>query len=684
MLHLGLPAVYLLCFLAGVAIERTLIVNQILLRAIAIATLAAAQLLLSIQLLSLGSWLTAGKLLLANFAATALVWIGSRSAGPSLERKPWRQLWREARAAFEDVRKERETLLLVAFAAGSMLLTVGLGALMLPTGDIYHFEMPLYWRQHASLLPFAINDPRVVTTSFLAEALALPGYLYANSGLMFIWLTLLGAALGMAVVFGLARGIGCDRAAAAGAAALLVGGSAFNLNLLNLRACNYWAGAWTGASMLFLFELVRSREKGIRRPMTMLGGSVACLCMACGAKNPTVVIVPVYLGCLVLALGRHVRTPAAWLTCAGSAAAGIACSGVAWNYVENARWFGDPRGPAYMQQHVSRDYSLPAIWTRMLRGAGVLVCDTVYLPPRWQPASGAVARKAIEALGGRERLAEDAGFHSVLERTFEPRKAFGLIGVLFLMPGMILAVMKVAQPGVCAPPWSRERSASLLWMVIGAFVLGHAFLRWQSNGLYRVMPFFAVLAAPFCGLALARRWARVSALLVLALSLSVFALVNLSVVARRFDLSPSVASFARLAGAKEWGRDGTFQAKGEAAGSLRVREGYTDREILQAALRDVPDGSRIGFVAGEGFESYYLFGPRLINEVTSLTDSNQPGRIIALPRPAPSFLVIQAPDDARRRWAFEHGYESLAEAWVGGLPLIGVFQLKSSRVTGVN
>ena len=126
-----------------------------------------------------------------------------------------------------------------------------LGALMIPLGDSYHYEMPLFWIQNRAVGPFPVNNPRINTISFSAKPWRCPAAcicttvrclsqsllwpVFCVSVWSFPWPERWGAA-----------------GASACAAAITLGFPDFALTFLVVTAGNYLLGMWTGASLLFL------------------------------------------------------------------------------------------------------------------------------------------------------------------------------------------------------------------------------------------------------------------------------------------------------------------------------------------------------------------------------------------------------------------------------------------------
>ena len=88
--------------------------------------------------------------------------------------------------------------------------------------------------------------------------------------------------------------------------------------------------------------------------------------------------------------------------------AGVLCSGVFWNYAWNFKWYGNIGGPPAMRELlVSRDQSIPSVWTRCCRGAVLFLFDVTWLPRSADKTYEAVCQKAVGFLGGQKELTED-------------------------------------------------------------------------------------------------------------------------------------------------------------------------------------------------------------------------------------------------------------------------------------
>jgi hypothetical protein len=660
----GFTLIYLLCLASGVSIASRLPLNNLLERTIVVVTAAAGQLLIAIQCLSLVTRLNGTWLIVANVLLTALVWGAAWFWSPPRDWISWRTLLTRGWQEITTQKKEPVVVLLLALALIATVVHCSLGALMIPLGDSYHYEMPLFWAQHQTLDHFPVNNPRINCISFLGEALTLPGFLYLHSSVMFAVITFVAALLGLGVVFALARSMGCSPGASAGAAAITLAFTDFALNFLVFEAGHYLLAMWVGASLLFL---IGSRPSGNMSPqqLTRLGCSVFCFLMACGAKNTVVFLAPLYLTGLVAALERFIvkrQVILVMVLCGGLASLS---SGLVWNYVSNQLWYGDSRGPKFMQGHLSGDFGFRAIWTRECRGAVLVALDTMWIPQSARAAYAGVCEKAVEILGGQGKLAEDNGFNTFNPEDRRPLKGCGWVGPLFLLPGLIIAagrclgIRRFMSGGTGS---TRFAIALLLLFVVGSFVIPHAALRWQRIGLLRLMPAFSILAAPFCALVLERKWLRVAALAVLLASTAVFVTYDLSMIGRRFDTATQNRLFGKILRlGTQHGMTVQYQWKDQPPGTFFTAEDYTARGICQKFLEYVPSPTVIGYAGEVNGELVWLFGPGYRNKVIPLVDDRKPDQLLDPPADVEYVLVSGRRPEADA-WASQQGFQPVFQA----------------------
>lgn len=671
---LSLVLIYFLCVMTGVCVERRLSLDGLLQRVIMIFSAGAGQLMLSIQLLSPCLWLTGSRLMAANVlltaaACAALAWRRAPDTRPS-----GLTLGQRLRAELAPLRHEPLALLLVA---ASLAVAVGaylVGWAMAPYGDSYHVEMPLFWIQHQSILPFPVHNPRIVSLSFLCEALSLPGFLYARWGGVPALLMLFGWLLDVAVVFALARRIGASLTAAAAAAAIISGYTLFAMEALTAIPSCFLAAAWFGASLVFLMD-AHGREQ-----RTQLGCSVFCFVLACGAKNTTALLAPLYLAALLLNLIR-LGAPARWVSMgavlAACGVAGLLCSGVAWNYSANKLWFGSSRGPAAISETVSTDYHPRAIWTRLCRGGVLIAYDTIWLPKSAKPAYAALCADTVQWLGGQRQLAEDDDYYSFQPEVLTTRKGMGLLGMVFFLPGIGVALYRCwsVRGAVRNPAW--HNTVLLVVMSVGAFVLCHLVLRWQGIGVLRLMYPFVIAGAPLASLLLARRWLRGTALLLLLVSAAMFSTFWLGNVSRKLGWHGS--GMARLMARLQNNHVLPVQCQwqGQPARELIMQEDYTYREIYDELLAGIQQPGTFGLIGNLNAECNFLFGRRFQNRVVPLVDSRASDRIIE-PAEGLDYLVAVDKFAEAGEWAETHGFHRILTVSNAGREMLAAYEHQRS------
>ena len=680
----GFTLIYLLCLASGASLESRLGLNSLLERVVVVLTAAIAQLLIAVQCLSLVTHLNGTWLMVANLVLTAAFVGVTRVLPAPSERIAWRTLLARSWQEIAGHKKEPLVLLLLVLALLATTVHFALGALMIPLGDSYHYEMPLFWIQHQTIAHFAINNPRINCVSFLSEALTLPGFLYLHSSVMFVVIAAGGGVLCLGVVYALARQLGCGPGASAAAAAMTPGFTDFALNYLTLEAGHYLLAMWLGASLLFL---IGSRPNGTMSApqLTRLGCSVVCFLMACGAKNTVALLAPLYLLGLAATLRRFVinkRVILVGVLCGGMA---VLVSGVLWNYVSNQLWYGDYRGPKFMQEHLSKDFGVRAIWTRECRGAVLMAFDTMWIPQSARAAYAAACEKGVEVLGGQAKLAEDTGFNTFNAEDRRPLKGCGWVGPLFLLPGIIIALgrwLGIRQFKPDGAESTRFATGLLLLFAVGSFVLPHAALRWQRIGVLRLMPAFSVLAAPFCALVLEKKWPRLAALAVLLVSTLVFLTYDLSMVGRRFELSARHGLFGKILRlGTQHGMTVEYQWGNQAPQTFFAREDYTSRSICQKFLEHVSSPAVIGFAGDVNGETVWLFGPGYRNKIVSLVDDRKPDQLLEPPAGV-QYLLLAGNRSGVGAWAAQWGFQQFFQAnstnMYGGYEFVG-FERKAAE-----
>jgi hypothetical protein len=652
-----------LCFVAtAVLLESRLLLNGLYERLLMIFSLAAGLLILAVQLLSLAASLNGGGLMLAGVVSLVLGLFVQRALRTPADRQSWKSLLISSRAELDGGGGGGFVPALLLVAMGLMAINALVGTCMIPLGDPYHFERQLFWRQNQSIEPFVTYDPRITCTSFAGEALGVAGFIFCKSGVPWVATVWVAGCLTLPLMFLLARRLGCSPRASAMASVLPLGIHSVQQHYLEADSASCLAALWAGAAFLFLLRCGAVAELSAA-VLTRLGCSAFCFLLACGTKNTIVFLAPFFLLALAASLRSRLFTVKALSVLALVGLLALLGSGVGLNFVWNYKWYGNICGPTSMQGHLSHDRSAPAIWTRCCRGAVVFVLDPQWLPRSTQKTYESICHQAVHLLGGKSSLSEDDpslfNFNDLL-----PGEGIGPLGPLFLLPAFVYGVARfwrhndktgntIALPGA-------HDFCVLLAVVTGYAFLSHVFLRSQDIGVWRLMPAFAVLAIPACGLLLEKPAPRLIALILAGICLLNSMAGNLSMVSNRFAVEDDnllqkvllkLGKRAPVAVDFHWGD--------EAPEKAFLREPYNNREIGLLFLQRARHPAVIGFAGGFGSDASTLFGADLSNRITSLVDCSHPEQLLE-PATNVDYLVFPQYSDIEpvkdQRWAEQHGY----------------------------
>lgn len=679
---------YGLCLASGIAVERRIPLTGAFKRVSLILACSTAQIMLAVQVLSLVRAIASGWFLVFNLAVSTAVIFAVRRLPKSPYQLPWGEVLSRVRAGLSRLKRDPALLAFTGLASAYLVSACLIGWAMVPFGDPYHQEMPLFWIQNRSALPFAVQDPRIVSLSFLTEAVSLPGYLYAHSPSMAPLLTFIGAGLCVWAVFCLARRVGGSLSASLCSALLVLGCSVFGLVPVEAQAAGFFSAAWVGASVICLLDSRMECGSRVLRDNNLLL-SVFFFVMACGAKNTTALLAPIYAAALLWALSCLPATPV--LGTAGPrrglrvlflaprrclqglslrmvssfavvAVAGLLFSGMAWNYINNLVWFGNSSGPTFLRQTVSRDYHPRSVWTRVCRGAVEIAYDTLWIPKSAAARYADLSQTTVMALGGEGKLPEDEGFYTFTPQGITPKKGLGLLGVFFVLPALPVALARVlrtrASSVVCVP----HMRHNVLWLLafsVGFFVLGHSILRWQSIGLLRLLLPLVVLAAPLTALLLEKTWAKHLAFALFTLSAMDFSIHSLTLLQHRrmgdgqaFNWIP----FRQQSAPKMV----TCAFEGLPKQDLPLWYDYSSYEISRAFLSHIKQPCRIGAIGDYNTDFNVLFGADYKNLVFPMCDSRAPERIFSPPSDMDYFVAFGMFDRAVS-WAGAHGFHQIAQ-----------------------
>ena len=626
---------------AAAAIESLLLLNTLFERVVMVFSIAAGLLILSGQILSLGTMLNSRGLVWASIVIAGLGFCVRLILPPPGNRIPWKKLLDAAQVELGGEKDGRFVLFLMVAALGYMGLNAVAGAFMLPLGgDAYHYEMPLFWVQNQSIKPFVTHDPRIICASFAGEMLGFPGYSFCKSGAASLAIVWIGGSLSLWLVFLLARRLGCSPRASAVAMILPLGVGSWQQCFIQADAHMCLAGLWCAAGLLFLMRC-RGAVELSQEVLTRLGCAVFCCTLGCSAKNSTIFLAPFFLLATAAILRRLLFKRSVFLVVSGVGVAALLCSGMLWNYAWNFKFCGNISGPPSLQETLAKDHSIGAVWTRCCRGATLFVLDTGWLPRPAQKTYTALCQKTVRLLGGSDVLTDDLEYLYHF-RDLRPGSGLGLIGPVFILPafiyGAILFCRQKLNSNAPTDPTNRADYILLLLAVMIFAFTCHALLRWQNMGLWRLMPAFTMLAAPVTGLLFERRSLRVVAIALVIMSLLVSVVGNLSQISNRFARGnvPLQQFFAKLG--KQPREEVACQWGNEAAEKMILYEPYYCLEIPLLFLQRAKHPAVIAFAGGFTSSAYYFFGPDFSNRIMPLVDCRNPEQLLAQPTNA-DYLV---------------------------------------------
>ena len=266
--------IYGMSLAAGAAIATRIALGSLLAGILITFTWSAIQILLAVQVLSLFHRLEGNYLLVWSAASTLLTFAISQPFRPALL-KAWAVDCSSVGACLS--RQSPTARCMLALAIGSALVLAALQGRLLPAGDSYHFSMPLYWKEHGSILPFPVSNPRITGLTFSSEAYCFPAVLFLKSWISYAALATFAKILVVFLVIETALRLRLSVDASVCAGAIVVAYPPMMGIQPDLQLASMWfAGA------IFLLLLARARPNKLN---WCLGASVVCFFMACGAKN---------------------------------------------------------------------------------------------------------------------------------------------------------------------------------------------------------------------------------------------------------------------------------------------------------------------------------------------------------------------------------------------------------------
>jgi hypothetical protein len=610
---------YGLCVLSGLLLEQKSNFDSLLKRILIVLCIGAAQLILSIQILSLNYWLHGWGLLGANVLLSTLLYLVLYHRKETEPRQSWKTLVISAVGEIKAISTERALLLSFLSTVSFVILLWGIGVSVMPFGDVYHYDMPLFWRQNQSILPFPVPNPRVVAVSFASEAISLPGYIYVQSDKITAVLAILAALLCIWLVYALARRLGCSQVASASAALLTTGYNVYALAFLTMAADIYFAMLLSGASLLFLLDACHPDE---RLRLHNLSWAIFCFVMACGAKNSCTLAAPFFIFCIIIVLSCSTRKMKSLSRLIVVGALGLVCSGVFWNFTSNQLWFGNIKGPQFMQEHTSKDFQLRSIWTREARGAVMFLLDTTWIPKSLESRYVDLWSTCLHMLGASETIPEDGLYFDLQKKNMRPRNGLGLLGICFFLPGVIVGMARcsgIRRRRPAEENSQRLKTGLLVIITIGSFVVTHIILRWHNIGLFRIMPVFLIAGAPLAAPLFEKKPLRNTGLILLGISLAMVLKYNFGAFQywSCYKASPTLQKLANIRNDNDLTIEYAWREQNLRKVSM-VDDNFA-QNFYGAFLSGISP-TVIGVIGGHDASMFYLFGEGFSNRIVPLID----------------------------------------------------------------
>ncbi len=444
---------------------------------IACLVAGASTIVLLFEILSLFAALTRAAILLGQLvvaAAAVGAWLATgRPRPPRLGRL-------NARMLVDAARTHPAVAILSLVVAAALVVELVLAIAVCPNNwdsMTYHLSRAAYWLQHHSAMQWPAGSIRQNFSPPNAEMLA--AWTMALRGTdqlanLVQWTALLGLAAG---IFSICRLIAFPMFASLFAAACFV---AMPQPLLQATSTqnDLVVSLFVVSAILFGIRSLRDHSRG---DLTVAAASLG---LAIGTKGTTMIAAPSLALVIGYALWRY-RPPRRFvLISCGACLCGVLAFG-AFNYVQTVRNTGTAYGP--LAAMVERTSPLKinvgrVMWT---------FADSPGTPVPWLELG---MRRPFQAMFGglkhpRFGLEVDAGVH-------EDTSAFGLVGLLVLLP--IMAVTAIRRR---SPPWQRAFALAGLGYIV-AFSITTEWNPWIGRVL---VPGVAISAPLLAGIAL-RPW----------------------------------------------------------------------------------------------------------------------------------------------------------------------------------
>lgn len=660
----SLIVIYLLIIASGWSVAQILALPTRTLRWSFAVAAGCAQLIASVQILSLFHLLRGKELLIANGVVTvALLALAMRRRGtqaPPLEQPGAQTSFREFLDQFGRVNLLAAGAVLIVLIAAAVA-----GGILFPATDPYHVNMCLFWKQNQGIQAFTVHDPRIISVVFAGEALAFPSSIYAGSTVGFIVPSLAAAILSAWLIYGLSRDVGASSKVAFAACLLFSANTLLTGSVVGGKSDFLFSTLWMLGSLHFLFATRKFPE----RATTLLACSVFLFAMACGSKNTILLHAPAYGFALLLILGRKLWRPRFILISALCGAVGLLASGVVWSYVQNRVWFGDWRGHPYLKETLAENFDVRAMWTRLARSVVTVVYDTGWLPGSLQPTYARLATGTVKALGGAETLPEDTPFYSFDPKVIRSGSGMGIMGPLIVFPSLIAAAVILLQRRRLSASDDADRYRALAVFTLLSFGTCYIFLRTQTIGVSRLtLPCLAV-AMPLCTTILRTRIGYWIGMAAIAFSLLLgfvwaagFAMYRLN--SQAFPALTNLKRTSPLPLEIQW--------NSEPPHAFSMREPYTDRELYGMIGDQLRKAKVVGLIGGYTAEGYFCFGSDYANRVVALKDSRS--ETIQKPGPEVDAIVVEDFDPQQIDPAILQGYRPVFTAYRDKKPIFAYYE----------
>ncbi|MEJ5227772.1 hypothetical protein [Thermodesulfovibrio sp.] len=373
---------------------------------------------------------------------------------------------------------------------------------------------------------------------------------------------------------------------------------------------------WILVSLYFALEYINKSEKKIVFAII----SVLSFCVALGIKNTTVILLPIYLAVCIFMIRCSQNKLKTFYIIFLSFICGLLASTTIWLYLSNYFWYGDIRGfkENYLTALGNLDYV--SIKGRIIRGILYMVSDFGYLPQKIESIVLGIQKLILEFFNVPDTLPKEGGYYVFLKDRIPQRNAFGIVGSLILLPTYLYSIKifildknKAINDKICI---------FLIVISSASFLLYHAVLNWQPNGLFRLSLDFVLIFAPILAILFKHLFIR-KAVTVLAISnytLITLVLIFISIPTNYITSNNLLNSISSL----RYSSHGEFIFDNKKTNEIKelILKDYSSNEVLRTIAKSYLES---GFtVAYMGTDEYSLFGKRMENKINSIIDHRLP------------------------------------------------------------